>query len=294
MPSYWRKRSTWWTGETGRQLRQYPPIVREIGDYLMSSPVANVYGLYYLPVAMVANDTGRTAKMVDEAMAALHDLAFAYYDPLTQHVWIREMAREQLAPLPLRTGDWTIKAANRFYKECAPNLFLGAWFDRYAEDLRLDGPRREWRPAQQQALIDCSTTESEGTRPLALVRTGVGTQIKGSPTKNGRIRTEQGARFERFWQAWPDTRRVGKAEARLKWDALNPDDALTDQIIAKVELQKQTAQWLKEGGRYIVHPSRYIDKRRWEDVVVEGHAGLSESTVQAAQAVARFLGRDQS
>lgn len=284
---YFRKRSTWWTGETGRALRNHPSVVREVGDYLISAPTANVYGLYYLPVLTIVNDTGRQQRQVEDCIRVLHDLCFAYYDPINQFVWVREMCREQLFPLPLRTGDWQIRAAQKWYYSCQANLFLGPWFDHYAELVRIDGQRRHWVPPGQDTLFDSAVTTSQGSRPEAPSKGQVRTTTTVRTKPDGRISTELGASFDRFWQAWPDIRKVGKKEARLEWDRLRPDATLTDAIIAALDVQRTSSDWLRDGGRYIPHPSRYLKNHRWEDRI-EGPR-LSDSTVAAGTAVAEFL-----
>lgn len=71
------------------------------------------------------------------------------------------------------------------------------------------------------------------------------------------------ARFERFWAVYP--RKVGKGAALVEWRRIEPDDALTDTMIAKVEEQKQSSQWRKDGGQFIPHPRTWLHQKRWLD-----------------------------
>jgi hypothetical protein len=68
------------------------------------------------------------------------------------------------------------------------------------------------------------------------------------------------ARFDRFWAVYP--RKVGKAEAEKVWTKLNPDDALTDTIIAAVVVQARG--W--DDPKFIPHARRWLYASRWEDV----------------------------
>lgn len=70
-------------------------------------------------------------------------------------------------------------------------------------------------------------------------------------------------KFDRFWSVYP--RHVAKAEARKKFEKLNPDDELFEVIINAVQRQKESEQWMKDNGQYIPHPSTWIHQRRWED-----------------------------
>jgi hypothetical protein len=69
--------------------------------------------------------------------------------------------------------------------------------------------------------------------------------------------------FSHFWKAYP--RRVGKGAARKIWQKIKPDEDLLCRMIAAVERQKLSAQWQKDGGQYIPHPSTWLNHERWED-----------------------------
>lgn len=68
--------------------------------------------------------------------------------------------------------------------------------------------------------------------------------------------------FSRFWSVYPN--KVKKSVAEKSWVKINPDNALTDRIIADVEQRKRT-EWAGDGARFIPHPTTYLNQRRWED-----------------------------
>jgi hypothetical protein len=272
-------------------LRRYPSIVREIGDYLMSAPSANVEGLYYLPLTTIANDTGRQAAQVDTALEVLHQMAFAYYDPINEFVWVREMAKEQLG-LPLKTADWQVRAVTRWYTSCQGNLFLAAWHDRYADDCRLTCPRRVWLPAGHGAALAANLFEAqdEASPPEAPSKgqcTSESTCTSLVLVPDEPVRERPSEAFNRFWSLWPANRHIGKKQAYVEWKKLKVDAALESKILAAVEAQRRSHQWIKEAGRYIPHPHRWLRDRRFEDTV-EG-PDFGESTVAAAATVAEFM-----
>lgn len=88
--------------------------------------------------------------------------------------------------------------------------------------------------------------------------------------------------FNQFWQAYP--RRQGKSAAYAIWFKLKPDETLFERIIAAVERQKQSGQWV-EG--YIPHPKTWLSQKRWDDEVFNGPVKHHE---RQAQAVERFTG----
>lgn len=69
--------------------------------------------------------------------------------------------------------------------------------------------------------------------------------------------------FEKFWKAYPN--KTGRGEAEKRWTELKPDDALIEKIIKAVETQKTWAQWTKDNGQFIPHPSTWLNNKRWED-----------------------------
>jgi hypothetical protein len=70
-------------------------------------------------------------------------------------------------------------------------------------------------------------------------------------------------RFERFWSAYP--RKTGKKEAIEAWKRINPDEDMTETIIAGLERWKQSKQWTDDNGQYIPYPASFLSKERWND-----------------------------
>lgn len=71
--------------------------------------------------------------------------------------------------------------------------------------------------------------------------------------------------FEMFWKAYP--RRVAKDVARKAFKKHGCGDIIS-KILASLVVQKRSEQWTKEDGRFIPHPSTWINQHRWEDELV--------------------------
>jgi hypothetical protein len=69
--------------------------------------------------------------------------------------------------------------------------------------------------------------------------------------------------FEEFWAAWP--KKVDKQEAIKEWVKLSPGAELQAVILTALQQHKCREDWLKEGGKYILYPARWLKRRRWED-----------------------------
>jgi len=68
--------------------------------------------------------------------------------------------------------------------------------------------------------------------------------------------------FELFWEAYP--RKVGKMKAFQSW-VKHVDQEVISRVMASLEVQKKSRQWNEENGRFIPHPTTWLNQHRWED-----------------------------
>ena len=69
--------------------------------------------------------------------------------------------------------------------------------------------------------------------------------------------------FDWFWSEYPKKR--AKLEALKAWketEELRPDVEL---LIAILSVQKQSMEWVRNGGEYIPYPATYLRQGRWDD-----------------------------
>jgi len=72
--------------------------------------------------------------------------------------------------------------------------------------------------------------------------------------------------FEQFWLAYPNKKEKKKArEKYMRIVAKKP--GLHPTIMAALEAQKKSPQWTKDGGRYVPHPTTWLNGERWNDEV---------------------------
>ena len=88
--------------------------------------------------------------------------------------------------------------------------------------------------------------------------------------------------FERFWISYPRKRSKGQAEKA--WKALKPNEHLQDRLLVALEKAKTSADWLKDGGRFIPYPATWLNARGWEDDYESGHG---ESTSERIKRIAQ-------
>ena len=69
--------------------------------------------------------------------------------------------------------------------------------------------------------------------------------------------------FDEFWELYPKKRSKGQAEKT--WVKLKPDEQLFAAIVSGLERAKTSAEWQRNGGQYIPHPSTWLNAKGWED-----------------------------
>ena len=81
---------------------------------------------------------------------------------------------------------------------------------------------------------------------------------------DNKVRVKYTADFLEFWGAYPN--KIGKDAAFSKWKAKKGKPKIAE-ILEKIEAQKKTEQWRKDGGQFIPNPATYINQARWFDEV---------------------------
>lgn len=72
------------------------------------------------------------------------------------------------------------------------------------------------------------------------------------------------ATFEGFWKLYP--RKVNKQGALKSWHA-EGCDRVANLVLADLTRRLADESWTKEGGKFIPHPTTYLNQRRWEEEI---------------------------
>lgn len=82
----------------------------------------------------------------------------------------------------------------------------------------------------------------------------------------------EGDAFERFWAVYP--RKVGKQSAKRAFEKVKVP---LETLVTAVERQKCSAQWTRDNGQYIPHPTTWLNQGRWDDELPEDEGGHHRS-----------------
>jgi hypothetical protein len=141
MRDYAKVGPKFWIGETGKKLRGTMEA-RIVAMYLMSSPHANMLGLYYVPKMFIAHETGLGLEGACKGLSRAIEAGFCEYDEASETVWVMEMATYQIAD-NLSGKDLRIKGVQNEYESLPNNPFLSRFYDKYAKAFCMTGRRGE-------------------------------------------------------------------------------------------------------------------------------------------------------
>jgi hypothetical protein len=94
---------------------------------------------------------------------------------------------------------------------------------------------------------------------------GAETAAHDSEAVAGEVIFDSELLFDKFWKLYP--RKESKDRAKKAWIKLNPCQELFNLIANALEYRSQTKEWLAEGGRYVPHPEKWLNGKRWEDEI---------------------------
>ena len=121
-----------WTGKTAKAIRGNLEAM-VVQSYLLTSPMATMTGVYYCPISYICSDTGLNRDAVVKGLLALVDEGFCFYDDESEWVFVKNMARFQVAdelkPKDKRVVQMRKEAANM--PEPFKSLFSRQYNDRF-------------------------------------------------------------------------------------------------------------------------------------------------------------------
>lgn len=177
-----------WTGRTGRMLRQDGPEVQLAALYLLTSPHANALGLYYIPLPLLAHESGIPLARASEALAKLCERGFCAYDAESETVWVHEMARYQLGE-SMKASDNLCKWVRGLF-DSLPNTPLRKDFlCRYGAAYHLPHEASE-SPSEALAKPSATGAEAIETREKREERREIQEHTQGTTVNEDRARAE--------------------------------------------------------------------------------------------------------
>lgn len=153
MRDYAKVSPQFWTGATGKSLRGDPEAVI-VAMYLMTSPHANMIGLYHLPILYIAHETGLSIEGASKGLRRCIEGGFCSYDEASEHVFVHEMARFQIGEA-LDVKDKRCKGVDNELEKAPEGALQQAFREKYASAFHLAPskglPRGKQAPTKPRA-----------------------------------------------------------------------------------------------------------------------------------------------
>lgn len=157
---------TFWTGITGKQIRELGVDAQLLAVYLFTNPHTNMFGLYYLPLPFINHETAISLPKISAALVKLQSIGFCRYDKTSEYIWVLEMAGFQIGDL--KPEDNRFKALPRAWQGLPSNPFIGDFFEKYGLKYGLE--RRAYKglmePSGSPQIIE-RETETERERDIS-------------------------------------------------------------------------------------------------------------------------------
>lgn len=130
MREYAKISPRFWINELGRKIRKLGGDAQLISLYLLTNPHANMIGVYYLPINLIAHETGLSYEIAAKALLNLCEIEFCSYDEVSEYIWVHDMALDQIAA-QLKPQDNRVKAIREAFDALPKLPFIQAFYDKY-------------------------------------------------------------------------------------------------------------------------------------------------------------------
>lgn len=130
MRDYGKVSPQFWIGRTGKALRGNAEA-QLLALYLMTSPHANMIGVYHCPVAYMAHETGLTIEGASKALQSLIEADFCTFDEADEYVFVHQFALHQVGE-SLSASDKRCKGVENELSKVPKNQCWQGFRARYA------------------------------------------------------------------------------------------------------------------------------------------------------------------
>jgi len=147
MRDYSKVGPKFWIGATGKRLRAAGMEAQIVAMYLMTSPHANMLGLYYCPITFIAHETGLPLEGALKGLQRAIEAGFCEYDEASEVVWVIEMAAYQIGE-SLKPNDLRVKGVQNEYDSLPDNPYLTRFYEKYSAAFCMSKCRGKTKPLQ--------------------------------------------------------------------------------------------------------------------------------------------------
>ncbi len=245
-----------WLGKTGKKLRG-DAEAQLVALYLITSPHANMIGVFHCPIMYIAHETGLSMEGASKGLRRVVEEGFCSFDDELELVWVHEMARFQIGD-QLSPKDNRVKSTDREFQKIPECHIRQAFYRKYKDAFHLLSDE-----------VPSKGVQSPFEAP-SKPRTGTGTGTGNNPSSPSASESADDG-FASFWEQYP--KKVAKPQAVKAWTKIKPRGHVLADLMTGLDQQKASGDWQKDGGKFIPHPATWLNGRRWEDEMEGGPRG---------------------
>jgi hypothetical protein len=255
-----------WTGKTGRWLRAQPAHVPLVAIYLCTCPSSTQWGVFYLPVVLICNDTGRSRAEVEGALEGLQGHGFAKFESTAEVVWVVNMCRDQVGVL--KAKDNRVKAAADAAADILKMPFGIEWYEHYRRALQLppmalDSPFEA--PPKGEAPSEALRSQKQDQEQEQEQKQKQTPALGSADAQPLLIPTTPTSRFDfaAVYARYP--RKLGKREGMASCEKLIRTPGDFEALAHGVDAFVAQVRKLRTPEDKIPYWSTFVNERRWED-----------------------------
>jgi len=235
MRDYGKVSPQFWIGKSGKALRGNQSA-QLLALYLMTSPHANMIGLYHCPIAYMAHETGMTIEGASKALASLVDSDFCTFDADDEYVFVHQFAVHQIGE-SLSAGDKRCKGVENELAKVPKNNCWKAFRARYSEAFNLSPLAKEARKTKALASPIEAPSMPE-TETEAEAEDGASSQRAAQQPANA----ARGSRLADDWEL-PDLWRTWAEKERTDLNVQLVADSFRDFWVSKPGKDGRKSDW---------------------------------------------------
>jgi hypothetical protein len=252
-----------WIGKTGKELRARGLEAQIVAMYLLTSPHANMLGLYYCPLMFIAHETGMGMEGANKGLQSCIEVGFCEYDVNTEMTWVIEMASYQIAD-SLAEKDLRVKGVMNEYASLPDNPYLARFYDRYGQAF-LMSEKRIPQCSEQAPLkpLESQEQEQEQEQKKEQEQDGyAGASPSSAPKKNQMSVVRQNkepAPTSATWHSYSDAYELRYRAPPVRNAKVNGQLA---QLIARLgaeEAPAVAAFYVSHNNRYYINKMHSVD-----------------------------------
>lgn len=195
----------------------------------------------------------------------------------------------KMTNLSERTVQRSLKKLNQlrvvYLSPFGRRVTTGSPLNRYSFNKHYDTWRVEGCKIVQGCQVDHPPKADKGDIQV-LARVTTGPPTKETNTKETIIKKEKTlAHFDQFYKAYP--KKKSKGQAKKTWEKLVKQNKIPELsiLLKAIEWQKDSQDWQENNGKYIPHPSTWLNAEGWEDEI-------SENKIQEQQNPSQILSKE--